>query len=141
MTAPAVRLAGWTSRGWMSFTVANGAVLHLGGATPTAPTAELSVANFLAAGIPQIPAKTRFAEPHEANGHAIAHAVIDIISAGATSPAGRSATDGSTPTTSLGGQVLAPDSFTIPGSRQEIYNFKLFNRSGGNMVVEVKVFE
>lgn len=146
--ASQVHRAAWQSRGWMSFTVADGGVLHLGGALQTAPTTHLSggdstAAGFLATGIPQTPDKTDFAEKvrHDTNSHFIQHAIINIISAGATSPAGRTMTDGSVPTTSLGGDTQSPDSFTIEQSRREIFNFKLFNRSGGDMVVEVKVFE
>jgi hypothetical protein len=132
----------------MSFTIANGGVLHLGGTSQTVPTRHLSggdstATGFLATGIPQNVTKTDFAERvrSETSGHGIQHAIINVISAGATTPAGRTMTDGSVPTTDLGGEALAPDSFTIEQSRQEIYNFKLFNRSAGDMVVEVKVFE
>lgn len=135
--------AGWISRGWMSFTVANGGVLHLGGASTTTPTSQISVSDYLAAGIPQTALKTRFLDVvmDGSTGHAIKHAIITIVSAGATSPAGRKLTNGSTPTTSLGAQVLSPDSFTIENSPSAIFNFKLFNRSGGDMVVEVEPFE
>ena len=143
-----VHKAAWKSRGWMSFTVADGAVLHLGGALQTAPTTHLSggvsdATGFLATGIPQTADKTDFAEKvrHDTNGHFIQHAIINIISSGAIDPMGRTMTDGSVPTSSLGGNTQAPDSFTIEQSRQEIFNFKLFNRSGDNMVIEVKVFE
>lgn len=140
--------ASWKSRGWMSFTVANLGVLHLGGVSQTAPTAHLSggvsdATGFLATGIPQLPDKSEFADRirKDDNGHSIKHVIVDIVSAGATTPAGRTMTDGSTPTTSLGAQVLAADSFTIENSTEQVFNFKLFNRSGSNMVVEVKVFE
>lgn len=140
--ADQVQQAGWTSLGWMTFTIANGDVLHLGGASTTPPTGQLSLGNFLAAGIPQNATKTRFAEAllAEAGGHTIKHVVIRIISAGATSPAGRRASDGSTPTTSLGSAMLAPDDHTIVNNPNAIFNFKLFNRSGGNMVVDVEPF-
>lgn len=132
------------SRGFMSFTVANGGVLHLGGASITTPTAELSVSTFLAAGIPQDGGKTRFLdiERGELNGHAIKHAIVTIISGGATvDPAARTMTNGSTPTTALGVARLIGDVIEFWNSREAIFNFKLFNRSGGNMVVEVEVFE
>src|SRR5688572_4892075 len=103
MTTIATQRAGWTSRGWMSFTVANGGVLHLGGALTTTPSDYLSSGTYLSVGIPQTPLKTRFAESGEIDGHAIAHAEIVIVSAGATDdPHGRSASDGSTPTTAKG---------------------------------------
>lgn len=140
--------AAWKSRGWMSFTLPNGDVLHLGGVSQTPPTVHLSGGNstatgFLATGIPQNSDKTRFAEKtlREDNAHTIKHLIVNIISAGATTPAGRTMTDGSVPTTTLGGDTASPDSFTIENSPDEIFNFKLFNRSGGNMVIECKPFE
>jgi len=141
--------AGWTSRGFMSFTIADGAVLHLGGSSATAPTVHLSggisgATGFLAAGIPQKLDKSAFADvarTTDANGHAIKHAIITLVSAGATAPAARRMTDGSTPTTSLGAQWLTGDTWIIENSQQAIFNFKVFNRSGGNAVFEVEVFE
>jgi hypothetical protein len=133
----------WKSRGWMSFTVADTAAMHLGGASITTPTSVLCLANFLDAGIPQSADKSRFAEiPRgDTNGHAIKHAVIRLVSGGATSPAARTATNGSTPTTSAGQARDVGEVIELHNSRDEIFNFKLFNRSGGNMVVEVEVFE
>lgn len=134
----------WISRGWMSFTVANGGLLELGGASQTVPTSALSVSSFLTNGIPQSGDKTRFADKArdgEAGAHSIKHALIEIVSAGATTPAGRSTQDGSTPTTSLGRQRSIGDILEYHNCRDEIFNFKLFNRSGSNMVVEVEVFE
>jgi len=142
--------ASWKPRGFMSFTVANGDVLYLGkGASQIAPTVHLSAGvsdatGFLAAGIPQNASKTRFAHianVGEANGHAIKHVVVTIVSAGATVPAARRMTDGSVATTALGAQMLATDVYIIENSPEQIYNFTLFNRSGGNMVVEVEPFE
>jgi hypothetical protein len=142
------QVAAVVSRGWMSFTLATGALLELGGASATVPTAQLSPSNFLAAGIPQNAAKSAFADPGAAgvgadtNGHTIKHMRFTVISvAVAATPAARFATSGSTPTASLGAQVLTGDGQMIPNSRQEIFNFKLFNRSAGNMVVEVEVWE
>lgn len=139
----------WRSRGWMSFTLANGAVLHLGGVSAVAPTAYLSSAagasgagTFLALGIPQSPAKDHFAFGSDPFAHSIKHAVIEIISSGATvDPAARRATDGATPTTALGKYTDARVPVEIHNSPDEIFNLKLFNRSGGNMVIEVEVFE
>lgn len=141
-----------TSRGWMSFTVPNGQVLHLGGPNATAPTSALSGGKnetdptcFLVAGIPQRADKLAFADVMRsqdgANGHAIKHATITLVSAGATVPAGRYMTDGSTPDTARGAQLLAGDGRTITNGRSEIFGFKFFNRSGGNAIVEVEVFE
>jgi hypothetical protein len=134
----------WQSRGWMSFTVANGGVLHLGGTSITTPTSALSISSFLDSGIPQNPEKTRFAIAGlgDNNGHTIKHAVIRIVSGGATTdPAARTATNGSTPTTALGLWRDIGETIELHNSQTEIFNFKLFNRSGGNMVVEVEVFE
>lgn len=144
-----VHKASWRSRGFMSYTVANGGVLYLGkGALQTAPTAHISAGvsdatGFLAAGIPQNGLKTRFAQvaSGDPNGHAIKHAVITVVSGGATSPAGRRLTDGSVATTSLGAQTLTGDTFIIENSPDEIWNFTWFNRSGSNAVVEVEPFE
>lgn len=141
--------AGWTSHGFMSFTVANGAVLELGGATATVPTAHLSggisgATGFLAAGIPHKLDKSAFADiarPTDGNGHAIKHAIITLVSAGATAPAARRMADGSTPTTSLGAQWLVGDNWTIENNPEAIFHLKAFNRSGGNAVFEVEVFE
>lgn len=140
--------AGWKSRGWMSFTVATGTVLHLGGSSQTAPTSYLSggvsSGGFLATGIPQNGGKTRFADvaiDSDVNGHSIKHASITIVSDTSATPDARVMTDGSTPTTSLGAQHFVSDVIDIFNSRDEIFSFKLFNRSAGNMVVEVEVFE
>jgi len=67
--------------------------------------------------------------------------VVTIVSAGSTVPAARRMTDGSVATTALGAQMLATDVYIIENSPEQIYNFTLFNRSGGNMVVEVEPFE
>ncbi len=137
----------WISKGWMSFTVANGGVLRLGGASQTVPTSQLSVSNFLASGIPQNLDATAFADVaigdgKNPNGHSIKHAVIKIVSGGATNdPAARVMQDGSTPTTSLGEAYYIGDIIEIHNSRSDLFNFKLFNRSGGNMVVEVRPAE
>jgi len=146
--ADQLQQAGLVSRGFMSFTVANGDVLHLGGASQTAPTSHLSggvsgAGGFLATGIPQKLNKSSFADivAGDTNGHAIKHAIVTFVSDGGTSPAGRYMTDGSTPTTSLGPQTLTGDGRTYLNSRTQIFNFKWFNRSGGNAVVEVEVFE
>lgn len=128
----------WRSRGWMSFTLANGAVLHLGGPSAVAPTTELSVGTFLSAGIPQNADKTAFND----DTHTIKHAVIEIMSSGATTdPPARTMTNGSTPTTSLGRYRRVNEVIELHNSRSEIFGFKLFNRSGGNMVIDVEVFE
>jgi hypothetical protein len=147
--AQQVHRAAWKSRGFMSFTIADGAVLYLGkGALQTAPTVHISAGvsgatGFLATGIPQDGLKTRFAQIQtgDSNGHTIKHVIITFVSSGATSPCGRKATDGSVATTALGSQTLTGDSFTIENSPAEIYNFTWFNRSGGNAVVEVEPFE
>lgn len=140
----------WVSRGWMSFTVANGNVLYLGsGTNQTAPTAWISnnitdATSFLATGIPQDGNKTRFADiaKDDTNGHAIKHAIITICSGGATSPAARTTQDGvSVATTSLGAQRLIGDVILLRNQRASIYAFTLFNRSSSNLVVEVEVFE
>lgn len=143
----ALQKPAWRSRGWMSFTVAAGAHLRLGGTSPTTPTAQLSVSNFLAAGIPQNPEKSAFAEAltsfGDSNGHTIKHAVYEIISGGtpANAAAARVATDGSVPTATLGKKRLIGDERIIDDSRGEIYNFDLINNTDANMVVEVEVFE
>lgn len=142
------QIAAVVSRGWMTFTLAAGALLELGGASQTAPTNQLSPSNFLATGIPQNAAKSAFADPGVAgvgadtNGHTIKHMRFTVISvAVAATPAGRFATSGSTPTATLGTQVLTGDGQMLPNCRQEIFNFKLFNNSAGNMVIEVEVWE
>lgn len=131
-------------RGWMSFTLAAGAVLHLGGASQTAPTSQLSVSNFLTTGIPQNGAQSAFAEiwKQETNGHAIKRIVAKVISAAsAGTPVGRYTYDGSTPTASGGSQLDGiGDSVDVAG-RDAVFNFKLYNNGGGNMVVEVTVEE
>lgn len=133
----------------MSFTVADGGVLRLGGASQTAPTAHFSggvsdATGFLAAGIPQKPTLLAFADiigGVDPKGHTIKTVFITLVSAGATGPAARFMCDGSIPTTSLGAQFLTGDIKEFWNSREAIFNFKLFNRSGGNAVVEVEVFE
>lgn len=145
-----IHRATWKSRGWMTFTVPNGSHLRLSGAGgagivgPT-PTGHLSAGNFLAAGIPQVfdYGAWRFAEiARDSGGHSIKHAIIEIMSSGATvDPPARTATDGSLPTTSLGRYRDARSPIEIHNSPSEIFNFDLFNRSGGDMVVEVEVFE
>lgn len=145
-----VQPAGFESRGWMSFTLAAGAVLHLGGALQTVPTAWLSgadstAASFLAGGIPQNRAKTAFVDfalPQvELRPHGIKHMRFTVISvAVAATPAGRFMNDGSVPTATLGAQVLTGDGQTIPNNRMGVFNFKLFNNSAGNMIVEVEVW-
>jgi hypothetical protein len=147
--AEQVHRAAWKSRGFMSFTILDGAVLYLGkGTLQTAPTVHISAGvsgatGFLATGIPQDGLKTRFAQVQtgDTNGHTIKHAVITFVSAGATSPSGRKTTDGSVATTALGAQTLTGDSHVIENSPEQIYNFTWFNRSGGNAVVEVEPFE
>lgn len=144
-----VQPAGFESYGWMSFTLAAGQVLHLGGANQTVPTAYLSTvkgsSTFLATGIPQKRDKTGFADPTlpqiELNPHGIKHMRFTVISvAVAATPAARFASDGSVPTDTLGAQVLTGDGQLIPNNRQGVFNFKLYNRSAGNMVVEVEVW-
>lgn len=141
--------AALTSKGWMSFTVANGGVLHLGGASQTAPSAHMSggvsdATGFLAAGIPQKLDKSGFADivsPVDTNGHAIKTAFVTFVSDGGTSPGGRFMCDGSIPTTSLGKRTLVGDTQEFWNCRDAIFKFKWFNRSGNNAVVEVEVFE
>ena len=140
------QMAAVISKGWMSFTLAAGALLELGGVNQTVPTAQLSPGNFLATGIPQNSDKTRFAESAsqfgDPNGHSIKHMRFTVVSvAVAATPAGRFATSGSTPTATLGAQVLTGDGQMIPNSRSEIFNFKWFNNSAGNAIVEVEVWE
>lgn len=135
----------WQSRGWMSFTVAAGAHLKLGGAA-TVPTAYLSLSTFLAAGIPQNADKSAFAERQiegETTGHTIKHIVYEIVSGGtpANAAAARIATDGSVPTATLGKKRVIADERSIENSRGEIFRFDLFNNTDGNMVVEVEVYE
>lgn len=142
--------AGMESRGWMSFTLAAGAVLELGGASQTAPTAWLSAndataASFLATGIPQNRLKTAFATfqlpQDDPRPHGIKHMRFTVISvAVAATPAARFMNDGSIPTATLGARVLVGDGQTIPNNRPGVFNFKLFNCSAGNMVVEVEVW-
>jgi|GEM_PF-2268091 len=149
-----VQKAGWRSRGWMSFTIANNAHLLLGGPSATVPTKaksankdETDPACFLVNGIPQNADKSRFAEIGsqgftETNGHAIKHALIDIISSGATiTPAARTMTDTSAPDSTHGQYVTTPDTLIIEDARDDIFRFDLINVSGGNMVVEVRPFE
>lgn len=133
----------------MSFTVATGAVLHLGGASQTAPTLKLSgglsgATSFLVNGIPLALDKLSFADiaKGEPNGHSIKHALIEIIS-GATpgTPNARTMQDGSTPTATLGRQRSVGDVLEFHNSASSIFNFKLLNNGGGNMIVEVEVFE
>lgn len=150
----------WISKGWMSFTVTTGNVLHLGGALQTTPTAAMAVAAdgttkteadttacFLYTGIPQNLDKTSFADVandrgKDPRGHSIKHAIIEIISvAGATLPAARSMQDGSIPTTDHGRYRRVGDAIEFNNSRQALFGFKIFNNSGGNMLVEVEVFE
>lgn len=143
--------AGWKSRGWMSFTVANNGHLLLGGASATVPTKaksggkdETDPACFLLNGIPQNAAKTDFADAarqQDANGHNIKHLIVNIISSGATiTPGARTMTDGSAPDSTHGQYVTTPDVVVIENGRQEIFKFDLINLSGGNMVVEVTPF-
>lgn len=130
-------------KGWMSFTIATGAVLHLGGASVTTPTSQLSPSNFLAAGIPQNGAKTRFADSSkdEPSGHIVKRVIVNIISALTPgTPNARYAYDGSTPTATLGAARAAGDMIDVVGNAA-IFNFKLINNGGGNMVVEVEVEE
>jgi hypothetical protein len=133
----------------MSFTLATGTVLHLGGASQTTPTDSLGVVS-LAAGIPQLADKSAFLDSRAAlvnptNALSIKHAIIEIVSVAnavaAGTPEGRRMTNGSTPTTDRGIRQLANDLFVIENNTEAIFNFKLFNRSAGNMVVEVEVFE
>lgn len=131
-------------RGFMSFTLAAGAVLHLGGASQTTPTAQLSVSNFLAAGIPQNGDSTAFADivRGDLNGHAIKRIVAKVISAATPgTPVARYAYDGSTPTASLGSQMDGVGDAVDVAGRDAVFNFKLINNGGGNMVVEVTVEE
>lgn len=135
----------WQSRGWMSFTVAAGGHLKLGGAATT-PTAQLSVSNLLAAGIPRNADNSAFAERQvegDTTGHTIKHVIYEIISGGtpANAAAARVATDGSVPTATLGKKRVIGDERTIENSRGEIFRFDLLNNTDGNMVVEVEVFE
>lgn len=147
--ASQVQRAGLTSRGFMSFTIADGGLLQLGGSSATVPATHLSggvsdATGFLAAGIPQTPDKRNYADiaAGDVKGHSIKHATITLISAGAaTGPAARYMSDGSTPTTSLGAQLLTGDGRTFENSRDGIFNFKAYNRSGGSAVFEVEVFE
>jgi hypothetical protein len=150
-----VHRAAWISRGFMTFTVANGQILHLGGSSQTAPTAHISgnvsdATGFLATGIPMNSGASGFADIMlDPKGHMIKHARVTLVGAGATTPAARVTSDRSTatppvvsvPTTSLGAQFLLGDTILMENSRQEIFDFKLFNRSGGNATVEVEVFE
>ena len=141
------QMAAVISKGWMSFDVAAGGVVRLGGANQTVPDRQLSVGNFLATGIPQNSDKTRFAEPASqfgdgANGHSIKHMRFTLVSvAVAATPGGRFATSGATPTATLGAQVLTGDGQTIPNSRDEIFRFVFFNNSAGAAVFEVEVWE
>lgn len=134
-------------KGWMSFTVPTGQVLHLGGASQTTPTAYLSLGNattLLSAGIPQNSAKTKYIEAPESDtaGHAIKRAVVKVISAATPgTPVGRYAYDGSTPTATLGSQLDGAGDIVDVAGRSAIFNFKLYNNGGGNMVVEVTVEE
>lgn len=142
-----VQKPAWRSRGWMSFSVNAGQKLYLGGANQTTPTSQLSANNFLAAGIPQNPTKTAFAEPATAfgdsNGHSIKHMVYEIVSGGTpvNAAAARIATDGSTPTATLGKKRVIGDERGIDNSRDEIFNFVLYNNTDAAMVVEVEVYE
>jgi hypothetical protein len=134
----------------MLFTIASNAHLLLGGANQTKPTLaksgtkdETDPACFLLNGIPQNVAKTHFADVarNEVNGHSIKHAIINIISAGATiTPAARTMTDTSAPDSTHGQYVTAPDVLIIENGMDEIFNFDLINLSGGNMIVEVLPF-
>lgn len=145
--AQQVHRAAWQSRGWMKFVIPDGEILHLGGPDQTPPDEWMSggdfgAASFLAAGIPQNTSKTAWAEKPNSGGHTIKHADILIASAGPTDdPHGRSLTDGSVPTTALGRSRYAGDAITLHNSPAEIFNFKICNRSGGDMVVEVEPFE
>lgn len=130
----------------MSFTVAAGAHLKLGGSAATVPTAQLSVSNLLLSGIPQNADKTAFAERQvegDTTGHTIKHIVYEIISGGtpANAAAARLATDGSATTATLGKKRVIGDERTIENSRGEIFRFDLLNNTDGNMIVEVEVFE
>lgn len=147
----------WRSRGWMSFTLANNAVLHLGGnftdngtTVRTLPDAHISngvsdATGFLAAGIPQTGDKSRFLDTAVRSdgtfAHAIKHAIIKIAGVGgaAASPYARFLDDGSTPTSALG-EVLE-DSLEYHNSRDAIRNFKLINVSGGTITVTVRPYE
>ena len=134
----------WINRGWLSFTVANNGVLYLGaGALQTAPTAQLSTLNLLTTGIPQKLDLSAFADlvGGDPNGHTVKHVVITLVSAGANTPAGRTTSSTAVPTSTLGAQFLAGDSIVIENGRQQIFNWKFYNASGGNAVVEVEVFE
>lgn len=123
-------------KGWMSFTVANGAVLHLGGASQTTPTASLSVSSLLASGIPQNENKTAFASTHK-----IKHADV-IVTSAATLGQVRCMTNGSTPTATAGYPVEGSgNGLGIRNSQQEIFNTKCFNNTGGNITIEVYVWE
>lgn len=112
-------------RGWAQFNVNAGQVLHLGGATPTAPADLLSAdGSIVAAGIKQ-----------ETNGaefvNAIKHADIVLVSG-----TWRTADDGSTPTAARGNSSLDPVIFR--NSAQALFSFKAIALT--NMVVEVQVW-
>ena len=132
--------------GIMSFTVANNGFLRLGGATQTAPTTQLSSVPLLTTGIPQ--ASSKFVDdPTATNFNRIKHAYIFIIStAGAVTGKGAvrhnagqiAAVD---PSATLGTRAAVGDRIQILNGREAIFNFSLINLSGGNMEIDVEVYE
>lgn len=112
--------------GWMTFTVAATNVLHLGGASKTAPTDHLSADALLAAGIPSNEAGTGFAD-------GIGDLCADIYLVSGT---WRTADDGSEPTATEGN--VSTDPITYRLSPEALWNFKAYILT--NAVVEVVVY-
>lgn len=155
-------------RGFMSFTLTNGAVLYLGNGigTQTVPTKAASGGKietdptcFLVNGIPcavdLVDGTKRFANKGlpgsvswgaEVNGHEIRHAIIQIVSVaggGSTGIGCARHNDGDTyvPDANHGFSLSLGSIVEIWNSRGAIFNFALINLSGQNMIVEVLVEE
>jgi hypothetical protein len=144
-------------RGWMTFSIAAGAVLHFGGANAgsgtagnasSLPTAWVSggdstAASLLAKGIPQNPQNIGYQNDRaQSNYHEIKAADIYIISAaGVGAPPARFLDDGSVPTAALGTRYNVGDSIQIRNGADQLFKSKIFNNGAGAMVVEVQVWE
>lgn len=141
----------------MQFSIAAGAVLHIGGinagtgTTPNAssqPTVWISggdstAASLLAKGIPQNQKFTGFQQNRELPlSHVIKHADITIISGAAPgTPAARFLDDGSIPTATIGVTKIVGEVIVVRNCADALFNSKIFNNGAGAMIVEVQVWE
>lgn len=149
------------SRGVMTFVLANNAVLYLSGVlgTQTTPTKAMSGGKietdptcFLVNGIPLGPDGKHFAGVGpsgfgDVNGHAIKHAIVQIVSvaAGGTQTIGAAKDndgDGTVPDANHGFSLGVGSIRELWNSRSPVIeNYALINLSGQNMTVEVAVEE